>query len=147
MLAPNTKAECVLSDKCRKVLAVVTFMVALAFVTLSPIALFALEAAAGNPSKSNPHQPPSIASPGGTASSADGGYAWLIAIATPIAVIASAWGAVRSIQASHAETLKEIKLENESTNEKVDAVAEKVEKLGREIAYMQGKFNSPASDD
>lgn len=147
MLAPNTKLECVLSDKCRKVLAVAAFMVAVAFVAVSPIALFALDALASSPPRIGPSPLSAVAVAGASSGSSDASYAWLISIATPIAVIASAWGAVKSVQASHAETLKEIKLENEATNEKVDAVAEKVEKLGREIAYMQGKFNSPANDD
>lgn len=147
MLAPNTKLECLLSDKCRKVLAVAAFMMALTFVGVAPIALFALDALASDLTRSTHAASSAVAvigSPGSVGS--DNSYAWLISIATPIAVIASAWGAVRSIQASHAETLKEIKLENEATNHKVDAVAEKVEKLGKDLAYIQGKFDSHSDD-
>jgi len=147
VLAPNTKLECLLGDKCRKVLAVAAFMMALTFVGVAPIALFALDALASDLTRSAHHATSAVAVIGAPSGpSADNSYAWLISIATPIAVIASAWGAVRSIQASHAETLKEIKLENEATNHKVDAVAEKVEKLGKDLAYIQGKFDSHSDD-
>lgn len=138
--------------KIRKWVAIVALFGALTFVAVAPTVLCAMRAFASNPGPGAPAPQPPMANyvtlrPQQASSSGDNSYMWLISIATPIAVIASAWGAVKSVQSSHAETLKEIKTANEATNEKVDTVAEKVEKLGREVAYIQGQFDRQNNDD
>lgn len=134
----------------RKWVAAFALLGALGFVAVVPTVLFALDASAANPHEKEPYPPFTsriTAYPENKPSAQDNTYVWLISIATPIAVIASAWGAVRSVQNSHAETLKEIKTANDATNEKVDVVAAKVEKLGREVAYIQGQFDRQSDDD
>lgn len=134
-----------LVTKFRKWVAAFVLCGALGLVAVMPVVLFAVNAMASGLEEPN-HYSTRISANRPAQQPPDTSYMWLISIATPIAVIASAWGAVRSVQASHAETLREIKLENEATNEKVDAVADKVEQLGKDLAYIQGKFDSHSDD-